>query len=204
MSTAPRPGAGPVEGRWGVGLGEIAASLPKLPGLLRDAARQLNQFGSVVISDGGIEYDGDEAAWTTVTEVRTHRLVGYLFTGAVRKQVDRLPLWRFPGRGLVLDGLTQAGLTAIAVAADGRLSGGVFDIRIPAEVQYRGRFRRKDMTPGVPAALVLADPAVRAAVAATAEAHGVPVLPAEDDALDAAQRRAAGIRSLLGRLTSAI
>ena len=204
MSTGLRPGAGPVEGRWGVGLGEIAASLPKLPGLLRDAARQLNQFGSVVISDGGIEYDGDEAAWTTVTEVRTHRLVGYLLTGAVRKQVDRLPLWWFPGRGLVLDGLTQAGLTAIAVAADGRLSGGVFDIRIPAEVQYRGRFRRKDMTPGVPAALVLADPAVRAAVAATAEAHGVPVLPAEDDALDAAQRRAAGIRSLLGRLTSAI
>lgn len=204
MSTGLRPGAGPVEGRWGVGLGEIAASLPKLPGLLRDAARQLNQFGSVVISDGGIEYDGDEAAWTTVTEVRTHRLVGYLLTGAVRKQVDRLPLWWFPGRGLVLDGLTQAGLTAIAVAADGRLSGGVFDIRIPAEVQYRGRFRRKDMTPGVPAALVLADPAVRAAVAATAQAHGVPVLPAEDDALDAAQRRAAGIRSLLGRLTSAI
>ena len=204
MSTGLRPGAGPVEGRWGVGLREIAASLPKLPGLLRDAARQLNQFGSVVISDGGIEYDGDEAAWTTVTEVRTHRLVGYLLTGAVRKQVDRLPLWWFPGRGLVLDGLTQAGLTAIAVAADGRLSGGVFDIRIPAEVQYRGRFRRKDMTPGVPAALVLADPAVRAAVAATAQAHGVPVLPAEDDALDAAQRRAAGIRSLLGRLTSAI
>ncbi|MBU3707425.1 MAG: hypothetical protein FGM50_12225, partial [Mycobacterium sp.] len=136
MSTGLRPGAGPVEGRWGVGLGEIAASLPKLPGLLRDAARQLNQFGSVVISDGGIEYDGDEAAWTTVTEVRTHRLVGYLLTGAVRKQVDRLPLWWFPGRGLVLDGLTQAGLTAIAVAADGRLSGGVVDIRIPAEVQY--------------------------------------------------------------------
>ena len=204
MSTGLRPGAGPVEGRWGVGLGEIAASLPKLPGLLRDAARQLNQFGSVVISDGGIEYDGDEAAWTAVTEVRTHRLVGYLLTGAVRKQVDRLPLWWFPGRGLVLDGLTQAGLTAIAVAADGRLSGGVFDIRIPAEVQYRGRFRRKDMTPGVPAALVLADPAVRAAVTATAEAHGVPVRPAEDDALDAAQRRAAGVRSLLGRLTSAI
>lgn len=177
MSTGLRPGAGPVEGRWGVGLGEIAASLPKLPGLLRDAARQLNQFGSVVISDGGIEYDGDEAAWTAVTE---------------------------GGRGLVLDGLTQAGLTAIAVAADGRLSGGVFDIRIPAEVQYRGRFRRKDMTPGVPAALVLADPAVRAAVTATAEAHGVPVRPAEDDALDAAQRRAAGVRSLLGRLTSAI
>ena len=204
MSTGLRPGAGPVEGRWGVGLGEIAASLPKLPGLLRDAVRQLNQFGSVVISDGGIEYDGDEAAWTAVTEVRTHRLVGYLLTGAVRKQADRLPLWWFPGRGLVLDGLTQAGLTAIAVAADGRLSGGVFDIRIPAEVHYRGRFRRKDMTPGVPAALVLADPAVRAAVAATAEAHGVPVRPAEHDALDVAQRRAAGIRSFVGRLTSVI
>jgi hypothetical protein len=104
-----RPNPGPATQRWGVGVGEVAASLPKLPGLVRGIARQLNQFGSVVVSPGGIEFDGDEVAWSKVTEIRTRRLLGYLFTDAVTKQVDRLPVWWFPGRALVLSGLTHGG-----------------------------------------------------------------------------------------------
>lgn len=189
-----RPEPGPVTGRWGVGVGEVAAGLPKMPGLLRPIARQLNQFGSVVVSRGGIEYDGDEVAWSRVDEIRTRRLVGYLVTDAVTKQVDRLPLWRFPGRGLVLSGLTHTALTAVAVVADLQLDRGVFTLYIPAEVHYRGLLRAKDIQPGVPAALVLADPAVRDLVEATAHAHGIPVRQAEDDALEMAVQRAAVIR----------
>lgn len=195
-----RPAPGPATDRWGVGVGEVAAGLPKMPGLLRGVARQLNQFGSVVVSPGGIEFDGDEVAWSRVTDIRTRRLVGYLFTDAITKQVDRLPVWWFPGRGLVLSGLTHAALTGVALAADLQLDRGVFTLYIPAEVNYRGLVRQKDMSPGIPAALVLADPAVRDCVEATAQAHGIPVLPADDDALERAAQRAALIRYGIGQI----
>ena len=113
-------------------------------------------------------------------------------------------MWWFPGRGLVIGGLTNAALTAVAVAADGRLDHGVFTARIPAEVRSKGLLRTRNMTPGVPAALVLADPAVSDCVTATAQAHGVAVRPADNDALDAAEQRAARIRRAVGRLAALI
>lgn len=196
-----RPQSGPATQRWGVGVGEAAARLPRLPRLAREIARQLNQFGSVVVSPGGIEYDGDEVAWSRVTEIRTRRLVGYLLTDAVTKGVDRLPIWWFPGRGLVLTGLTHTALTAVAVIADLHLDRGVFTLYIPADVRSKGIVRTKQMSPGLPAALVLADPAVRDLVETTAQAHGVPIRQAEDDALEKAVQRAAVIRSAVGRVT---
>ncbi len=45
---------------------------------------------------------------------------------AITEGVNRIPLWRFPGRGLVLSGLSQAALTAVAVVADLKLDEGVF------------------------------------------------------------------------------
>ena len=195
------PTPGPATQRWGVGVGEMAASLPKLPGLVRGIARQLNQFGSVVVSPGGIEFDGDEVAWSKVTEIRTRRLLGYLFTDAVTKQVDRLPVWWFPGRALVLSGLTHTALTAVALAADLQLDRGIFTVYIPAEVRSKGvLWGERQISPGIPAALVLADPAVRDCVEATAQAHGVPVIPAEDDALESAARRAAVIRGAVSQV----
>jgi hypothetical protein len=196
-----RPNPGPATQRWGVGVGEVAASLPKLPGLVRGIARQLNQFGSVVVSPGGIEFDGDEVAWSKVTEIRTRRLLGYLFTDAVTKQVDRLPVWWFPGRALVLSGLTHTALTAVALVADLQLDRGIFTVYIPAEVRSKGPlWSSRQISPGIPAALVLADPAVRDCVEATAQAHGVPVIPAGDDALEAAARRAAVIRGAMSQV----
>ncbi len=192
-----RPRPGPASERWGVGVGEAAASLPWMPGPVRGLARQLNQFGSVVVSPGGIEYDGDEVAWSKVSEIRTRRLVGYLATDAITKQVNRLPLWRFPGRARVLNAVSQAALTAVAVAADLRLDRGVFTLCVPAEVQYRGLVRTKQMSAGMPAALVLADPAVRDLVESTAKAHGIPVRMADHDALEVAAQRAAAIRSVV-------
>lgn len=197
-----RPGPGPATERWGVGVGEFAAA--RVPGPVRSIARALNHFGSVVISPAGIEYDGDEVAWGKITEIRARRLVGYLVTDAITRQVDRVPLWRFPGRGLLLRGLSEATLTAVAVVADLRLDSGVFTLYIPAEVHYRGLVRPRDMAAGIPAALVLADPAVRDLVETTAAAHGVPVFLAQDDALEAATRRAAAIRSALGRAVGVV
>lgn len=190
-----RPEPGPATARWGVGVGEMAANLPMMPGVVRGLARHLNRFGSVVISPRGIEFDGEDADWSKVTEIRTRRLVGYLLTDAVTTGVDRLPLWWFPGRGLVLRGLTHTALTAVAVVADLRLDSGIFTVYLPAEVRSKGLLRSTQMSPGIPAALVLADPAVRDLIEATARAHGIPVRPADDDALEAAAQRAAVIRS---------
>ncbi len=194
-----RPEPGPATERWGVGVGELAARLPKLPGPLRGVARKLNQFGSVVVSPGGIEFDGDEVAWDRVTEIRTRRLIGYLLTDSIPKQVDRLPAYRFPGRGLVLAGAMHAALTAVAVVADPPLDRGVSTLYIAAEVRGRGLLRGKDIQPGLPASLVLADPSVRDCVEATARQYGIPVRQADDDALERAVQRAAVIRATIGR-----
>ncbi|MCB0931588.1 MAG: hypothetical protein KDB71_06775 [Mycobacterium sp.] len=194
-----RPQDGPATQRWGLGVGELAADIPVVPDLLRPIVRRLNRFGSVVISPKGVEYDGDEVDWTAVTEIRTHRLVGYLLTGAIDKQASRLPMGWLPGRALVIDALTNVALTAVAVAADGRLSDGVFAARIPADVYWKKLLRSKRMSPSVPAALILADPAVAECVTSTARAHGVVVHPAADDAVDAAERRAAAIRATFDR-----
>jgi hypothetical protein len=152
-----RPDPGPATARWGVGVGEYAAG--RMPGVVRGLARELNRFGSVIVSPAVIEFDGHEVPWSKVTEIKTRRLVGYLLTDAITQGVDRLPIWRFPGRGLVLSGLSHTALTAVAVAADLRLDRGVFTLYLPAEVQSKGLIRRKQMSPGFPAALVLTDPA---------------------------------------------
>jgi hypothetical protein len=199
-----RPDPGPATERWGIGVGEAAAGLLNLPGPVRGLARQLNQFGSVVVSPDGIEFDGDEVDWSRVTEIRTRRLVGYLVTDAVTERVNRLPIWRFPGRGMLLSGLSHTALTVIAVVADLKLDRGVFTLYIPADVKFKGLIRSKQMSPGVPAALVLADPAVRDCVEATAAAHGVPVRQADDDALEAAAERAAVIRYVAGQAVAGL
>ena len=98
---------------------------------------------------------------------------------------------------LLMDGLYFA--NGVAVAADGRLSDGVFAARIPADVYWKKLLRSKRMSPSVPAALILADPAVAECVTSTARAHGVVVHPAADDAVDAAERRAAAIRATFDR-----
>lgn len=202
--TPVRPDPGPATERWGVGVGEVAANLPRMPGPVRGLARRLNRFGSVVVSPAVIEFDGDEVPWDRVTEIRTRRLVGYLLTDAVANGVDRLPVWRFPGRGLVIGGMTHTALTALALVADLRLDRGVFTVYLPADVRYTGWVRGRRMAPGVPAALVLADPSVRDMVEATAQAHGIPVHQADDDALEQAARRAAAIRYLAGQAVVAV
>ncbi len=199
-----RPAPGPATGRWGVGVGEAVAKLPWVPGPVRGLARRLNRFGSVVVSPGGIEFDGDEADWSAVSEIRTRRLVGYLLTDAVAKQLDRLPLWRFPGRGMIVDGLGRAALTAVALAADLRPDRGVSTVCVPCDVSYRGLLRDRQMSAGLPAALVLADPAVRDLVESTARAHGVAVRMADDDPFEAAIARATGIRRVAGRAAAVL
>src|ERR1700682_2664404 len=187
-STPPDPG--PVVGRWALGIGDMVADHPLTPNRLRGLVRKLNHFGGVAISEEGVEFDGDRVKWVDVTEIRTRSLVEYLFTGGVNKQGDKLPLPWFPFRRKVIEAISRAALTLLLAAAKQQLEGGALDIRIPAEVGYHGMLRTRELSPGMLAAVVLADPAVRQCFEATAQAHAVEIRQADDDVMEDAEERA--------------
>jgi hypothetical protein len=192
-----RPDPGPVVERWALGIGDMVADHPLTPDKLHWLARKLNHFGGVAISDEGVEFDGDDVEWADVIEIRTRSLVEYLFTGGVDKQADKLPLPWFPFRGKVIEAISRAALTLLLAAAKQQLDGSALDIRIPAEVGYHGMLRTRKLSPGMLAAVILADPAVRQCFEATAQAHGVEIRPADDDVMEDAEERAEQIKSML-------
>jgi hypothetical protein len=195
-----RPDPGPVVGRWALGIGDMVADHPLTPDRLSGLVRKLNHFGGVAISEEGVEFDGDRVKWVDVTEIRTRSLVEYLFSGGVDKQVDKLPLPWFPFRRKVIQAISRAALTLLLAAAKQQLEGGALDIRIPAEVGYHGMLRTRELSPGMLAAVVLADPAVRQCFEATAQAHGVEIRPADDDVMEDAEERAEQIKSMLAKV----
>jgi hypothetical protein len=197
-----RPPPGPVQGRWAIGIGDLLAEHPRMPNALRGLARTLDRYGGLAITPRTIEFDHDAIEWTSVTEIRTRNVVDYLFSDALDQQLDTLPLPWFPGRRKVLDALSKAMLTLLLAAAKQQLDQHG-DIRIPAEVEYRGAVRRhRQLAPGVLAALVLADPAVNACVQATAAMYGIVVRPAGDAVLTTAGDRAEQLRSKLASIES--
>ncbi len=197
-----RPKSCPAEERWSLSIGDVVADAVPAPEPLRRIVRLLNHFGGIAFSAQSVEFDGDGVDWSDVTEIRTRNLVGYLLSDAIDKQVGKLPLPRFPGRGLLLDAVGATVLTALVAVARQQLQEGPLDVRIPAEVHYRGVLRGKELTPGLLAALVLSDPAVRGCLQETARTHGVDVAPSADDPVDSAARRADRIKSALAKLTS--
>lgn len=192
-----RPDPGPMVGRWALGIGDMVADHSLTPGKLRGVLRKLNHFGGVAISEDGVELDGDKVDWSQVEEIRTRSLVEYLFTGGVDKQIGKLPVPWFPFRRRVLGAISRAALTLLLAAAKQQLEGGALEIRIPAEVRYQGLLRTRELAPGMLAAVILADPAVRQCFEATAKAHGVTVCPADDDLIEDAEERAVQIKSML-------
>jgi hypothetical protein len=88
-------------------------------------------------------------------------------------------------------------LTLLLAAAKQQLEGTPLEIRIPAEVHHRGMLRTRELSPGMLAAVILADPAVRQCFEATAQADGVEIRRAEDDVMEDADERAEQIKSML-------
>jgi hypothetical protein len=199
-----RPDPGPVVGRWALGIGDVVADHPLTPNKLRRLVRKLNHFGGVAISEEGVEFDGDRVKWVDVIEIRTRSLVEYLVTGGVDKQADKLPLPWFPFRRKVIEAISRAALTLLLAAAKQQLDGGALKIRVPAEVGYHGMLRTRELSPGMFAAVVLADPAVHQCFEATAQAHGIEICPAEDDVMDDADERAEQIKSMLASVQDRI
>jgi hypothetical protein len=195
-----RPPPGPISERWALGVGDMVAGHSLTPDWLRGVARKLNYFGGVAISGEGVEFDGDTVKWEDVDEIRTRSLIEYLFTGGIDHQIDKLPVPWFPFRGKVIGAISRAALTLLLAVAKQQLEGGALEVRIPAEVHHRGLLFSRELSPGMLAAVVLADPAVRACLEATAQAHGVTVTAAEDDVMADADKRAEQLKSMLAKL----
>lgn len=199
-----RPPPGPIDGRWSIGVGDLLAQHPRLPSAARGLVRNLDRYGGLAITEQTIEFDHDAIEWGAVTEIRTRNVVEYLLSDAVIRQVDALPLPWFPGRRRVLEALSKALLTLLVAAAREQLEQHA-SIQIPAEVKYRGAIgRKRQLSPGILAALVLADPGVNQCVLATAHAHGIAVRPADGDALDTAGERASMLRGKLAAVEAAL
>lgn len=197
---ARRPPAGPITEPWAIGLGDLVGDIPGFPRRLDGLARRLDRFGGVAISPETIAFDGEDVEWAEVTEVRVRHVLDYLVDDAVEQQLERLPLPPFPGRKRVLEALGKAVLTWSLVLAKEQLEKPQFDLRVPAEVDYRGRFRStKTLSGGVVAAVMLADPSVSASVVATARARGIPVVQADNE-LEAAIDRSAELRAKIAKI----
>ena len=105
--------------------------------------------------------------------------------------------------GLLSGGQRQA-LTLLMATAKQQIEEHA-DVRIPAEVHYRGFLRRdKVLSPGVLSTLILADPKVSECVIATAEANGVTVRKRDDDPMEEAGERAEQLKAKLAELESGI
>lgn len=196
-----RPAPGPVVGRWSIGIGDLLAEHPKVPRQLHGVLRTLDRYGGLAISERSVAFDGDDIEWSAVTEIRTRNVVDYLLSDAVARQISSLPLPWFPGRRKVLDALSKALFTLLLTTTAQQLDRPQAALRIPAEISYRGTSRReRELTPGVLAALALADPAVNQCLLATAAAHGIVVVDAADDTLATADQRAAALRARLAGL----
>lgn len=143
-----RPPAGPVQGRWSIGIGDLLAEHPRVPNAARGLVRNLDRYGGLTITERTIEFDHDAIEWASVTEIRTRNVVDYLLSDALSQQITTLPLPWFPGRRRILDALSKAVLTLAVATAKEQLDRHA-DLRIPAEVEYRGTIRRaRQLTPG--------------------------------------------------------
>lgn len=200
-----RPPPGPITQRWALGIGDIVADTTRLPQKLRGAVLFLNRFGGLAITPETLEFDGDDARWSKITEIDTRNLVEYLLSGAVEKQVDRLPVPWFPGRGRLL-GLASAAVLTLLMATARQQIENHADVRIPAEVHFRGGLLRRDkvLSPGVLSTLILADPKVSESVIATATANGITVRKRDDDPMDVAGDRAEVLKAKLGELEKSV
>jgi hypothetical protein len=105
---------------------------------------------------------------------------------------------------MLINGISRAALTLLLAAAKQQLEENPLEIRIPAEVYHQGLLRTRDLSPGMLAAVILADPAVRQCFEATAQAHGVEIRPADDDVMEDADERAEQIKSMLATVQAKV
>lgn len=172
---------------WSIGLGQVLSGHPGLPKNLRGAVGHLDSLGRLEISPDSISFDGDEVRWEKVDEIRFGPVLEVVTSRALQHEAKRLTALfpPVPGRRWLVRQAIGA-LVALCLAAAGPATDedpervGEPDESaaqgIPVSIAYRGYARRKELSPGVFAALVAAStPSISAALAAIAQERGIKV-----------------------------
>jgi len=201
----------PLREPWGIGLGQVLSGHPALPESLRGVVGRLDHFGRLQISPTAINFDGDTVRWEKVEEVRFASVLEVITSRALDHEAARLAslLPPVPGRGwLVRQAVGILVALCLAVAGPERdddvaVDGGPADdgaVGIPVSLTYRGLARRKELTPGVFAALVAAaTPSISEAIAAVARERGITVTVAS---VTRARQQALALRRMAGAVSS--
>jgi hypothetical protein len=189
----------PLVEAWQVGIGELLADHPRLPGPLGSVVRSLDKLGQVLISPVALGFDCETVAWDKVVEIRFGPLIEVATSTALHHEVDRIArrLPPVPGQWLLRQAIDL--LVAVVRAAAGAVPDEAqARIGIPVTIVHGGRFHRREMGVGVFGALILgAHPVASEAVAAIARERGITVTTAP---WSRSGLRALAIRQLVGSM----
>jgi hypothetical protein len=194
--------AAPAEETWEFSLGALVCRHPRVPAATAKVLRLLDGLGAVRFGPEGIAFDGEDARWDKVVQMSRYEAFGSLSTAALDAEVDRIRdlLPPVPGRRwavrkivevlftVLLASLEQAEADVDADAdaeSDAEADAGeqrtLEHTYVLCEFTRRGLLgREKTVRAGLFATALLAlRPDVAESLAATAEAHGVPLVPAK-------------------------
>ena len=179
LAAVPMP-ASPAGQPWTMSVASLVAGRAAVPAPAAKALHLLDRFGAVEVGPERVGFDGDDAAWASVTGVQLGPAGAVLTESALDAEVDRLKrmLPPLPGRGWVLGQVADVVglLIGQVLPGDGRWA----SAPVVTAVECTGRLgRRHTVRPGMAASLLMtACPDVVRSVVATARAHGVPVADA--------------------------
>jgi hypothetical protein len=182
IDAIPLPGAATAR-TWKLSIGTVLSGHPKAP---RGAGRVLgllDRFGAIEFGPKKVGFDGDEASWEKVIEIRTRTIddivLGPVSESTIDQVRDFLP--PVPGRKWAVRQAVQT-VTALVLAARRDLVEERDDrTPVPCEIVYLGRLGGvKTIEAGLFAALCLdRRPEIGAALLETARRRRIAVCPAE-------------------------
>ncbi|MFE6775414.1 hypothetical protein [Streptomyces sp. NPDC057702] len=188
LGALPAPPA-PAEREWEFSLGALICQHPRVPAVTARALGGLDGLGALRFGPESVGFDGEDIPWKKVTGLRLHNAFSSMTTEGLDAEVDRIRevLPPLPGRRWavtkVVEGLATVVLAALEQAADQRLDG----VDVACEVTYRGALgRERSLRANLFTTALLAHQVdVAHSLMVTAQAAGVPVIPADPAALDA-------------------
>ena len=171
----------PLRQPWSCALGQILGNHPALPDNLRSTVNHLDRLGRIQMSTKMINFDGEAVRWEKVSEIAFGPVQDVITSHALQHEAKRLTalLPPVPGRKwLVRQALEVVGGLCRSLAnrsVDVSESEGGIAAGIPMSVTYRGSLgRRKELTPGIFAALVAASmPSISEALMTIAAERGI-------------------------------
>ncbi|MER0240736.1 hypothetical protein AAHZ94_01570 [Streptomyces sp. HSW2009] len=200
LGALPAP-ASPATEEWEFSLGALVCKHPRVPAVTARALRPFDSLGALRFGPESVGFEGEDIPWKKVTGLQLHNAFGAMTTEALDAEVDRIRevLPPVPGRKWavtkVVEGLASVMLAALEQASEQRLD----SVNVGCEVMYKGALgRTKTLRANLFTTALLAQQLdVAHSLVVTAQAAGIPVLPADPSAMDA--KSAERVRALRER-----